>query len=59
MLARHDPARMREIAEQAVKWAAEKKISVYVDKVYPLAKAAEALGAIARREVKGKIVLRP
>jgi NADPH2:quinone reductase len=50
---------MREIAEQAVKWAGEKKISAHVDKVYPLAKAAEALGAIARREVKGKIVLKP
>ena len=59
MLARHDPARMRQIAEQAVQWAAEKKISAHVDKVYPLAKTAEALGAIARREVKGKIVLKP
>jgi NADPH:quinone reductase len=59
MLARYDPARMRAIAEQAVQWAAEKKISAHVDKVYPFAKAAEALQAIARRDVKGKIVLRP
>jgi NADPH2:quinone reductase len=59
MLARHDPARMRAIAEQAVKWAAEKRISAHVDKVYPLAKAADALQAIARREVKGKVILKP
>lgn len=59
MLARHDPARMRAIAEQAVRWAAAREISAHVDQVYPLARAADALGAIARREVKGKIVLKP
>jgi hypothetical protein len=30
-----------------------------VDKVYPLAQATDALNAIARREVKGKVILRP
>jgi NADPH2:quinone reductase len=58
-LARHDAARMRQIAEQAMAWAAAKRISAHVDKVYPLAQAADALNAIARREVKGKVVLRP
>lgn len=58
-LARHDSARMRQIAEQAMAWAAAGRISAHVDKVLPLAQAADALNAIARREVKGKVVLRP
>jgi hypothetical protein len=29
-----------------------------VDRVYPLVRAAEALTAIARREVKGKVILK-
>jgi NADPH2:quinone reductase len=58
MLARHDPARMRALAEQALAWAAEGRISAHVDKVYPLERVADALTAIARREVKGKVVLK-
>jgi NADPH2:quinone reductase len=58
-LVRRDPARGRALTEQLIKWAGEGRISAHVDKVYPLAQAAEALNAIARREVKGKIVLRP
>lgn len=58
-LARHDPARMREIAKQAVDWAGAGRISAPVDKVFPLAQAAEALNAIAHREVKGKVILQP
>jgi NADPH2:quinone reductase len=58
MLARHDPGRMKTLAEQAMKWAVEGKISAHVDRVYPLVRAAEALTAIGRREVKGKIILK-
>jgi NADPH2:quinone reductase len=58
MLARHDPARMKALAEQAMRWAAEGSISAHVDKVYPLAQAADALNAIARREVRGKVILK-
>ncbi|MEX2129427.1 MAG: NADPH:quinone oxidoreductase family protein [Xanthobacteraceae bacterium] len=58
MLARHDPPRMKALADQAMKWAVEGRISAHVDKVYPLARVAEALTAISRREVKGKIILK-
>jgi NADPH2:quinone reductase len=56
-LTRRNPARLREFIEQAMQWAQDGKISAHVDKTYPLAKTVEALGAISRREVKGKIIL--
>ena len=58
-MVRRDPARGTAITRQLVDWAREGRISAHVDKAYPLAQAAEALSAIARREVKGKFVLRP
>ena len=58
-LARRDPARGQAITQQLIEWAGEGRISAHVDKVYPLAQAADALNAIARREVKGKIILKP
>jgi NADPH2:quinone reductase len=58
-LVRRDPARGAAISKQILEWAREGKVSAHVDKVYPLAQAADALNAIARREVKGKIILRP
>jgi NADPH2:quinone reductase len=58
MLARHDPARMKSLAEQAMQWAVEGKISAHVGQVFPLARAAEALAAIARREARGKVILK-
>ncbi len=56
-LTRRHPARLRAFIEQTMAWAIDGKISAHVDKTYPLAKTVEALGAIARREVKGKIIL--
>jgi len=38
---------------------AEGKLSPHVHAVYPLKDAAEALKAIAAREVMGKVILRP
>jgi NADPH2:quinone reductase len=58
-LVRRDPARGAEISKQILEWAREGKVSAHVDKVYPLAQAADALNAIARREVKGKVILKP
>jgi NADPH2:quinone reductase len=58
-MARRNPARGQSLVQQLIEWAGEGRISAHVDKVYPLAQASEALNAIARREVKGKVVLRP
>lgn len=57
-MCRKYPDRLRALIEQALRWAEEGKISASVHKVYPLEKTAEALRAISRREVKGKIVLK-
>jgi NADPH:quinone reductase len=54
-----DPAGHRANMDQLVRWGAEKKISAHVDSVYPLAKTADALKAIAERKVMGKVILRP
>lgn len=57
-MSRKHPDRLRQLIEQTIRWAEEGKISAHVDRVYPLAKTAEALGAISRREVKGKVILK-
>jgi len=44
---------------QLVAWAAEGKLSAHVHEVYPLARTADALKAIASRTVMGKVILRP
>jgi NADPH2:quinone reductase len=54
-----DPAGHRANTEKLLAWAAEGKLSSHVHAVYPLAEAAAALKAIAAREVKGKVILRP
>jgi|SRR5579884_554979 len=48
----------RANTRQLLAWEAQGKLSTHVHAVYPLAEAAEALKAIARREVKGKVILR-
>src|SRR5690606_27217130 len=58
-MVRNDPARGTAISRQVLEWARAGRLSAHVDKVYPLDQAADALNAIARREVKGKIVLKP
>jgi NADPH2:quinone reductase len=45
--------------EELVAWCAAGKLSAHIHAVYPLERVAEALRAIAAREVMGKIVLRP
>jgi len=54
-----DPAGHRANTEQLLAWVAEGKLSPHVHAVYPLKDAAEALKAIAAREVMGKVILRP
>ena len=40
-------------------WVAQGKLSAHVDTVYSLDRTPEALQVIARREAKGKILVRP
>lgn len=55
----HDPDVHRANTAQIMQWAAEGKISAHVQQTYPLAQAADALKAIAARQVMGKLILRP
>jgi NADPH2:quinone reductase len=43
--------------QQLVDWCAQGRIAPHVHKTYRLDETAEALGAIARREVKGKAII--
>jgi NADPH2:quinone reductase len=49
----------RADTERIARWCVEGKLSGYVQAVYPLAEAAQALKDIAARKVMGKVVLRP
>ncbi len=54
-----NPQGQRALMTDIVRWCAEGKLSGHVHAVYPLAKIATALKAIADRKAMGKIVLRP
>jgi NADPH2:quinone reductase len=53
-----DPAAHRASAARLLAWEKAGKLSTHIHAIYPLAQGAEALKAIARREVKGKVILR-
>lgn len=55
--ARNNPLWLKETAELLMAYAREKKISAHVDSTFPLEECAAALGEIAGRRVKGKVVL--
>ena len=57
--AARDPAKNRAHAERVLGWLAEGKVRPHLDAVLPFDRAGEALEKLARREVKGKIVLVP
>ncbi|HEY1558445.1 MAG TPA: NADPH:quinone oxidoreductase family protein [Kofleriaceae bacterium] len=59
MFAMREPAINHAHAEQVFAWIAEGKLRPAVDAVLPFASAADALDRLARREVKGKLVLVP
>ena len=54
-----DKAGHRANTAQLMQWCAEGKLSSHVHAVYPLHEAADALKAIAARQVMGKVILRP
>jgi NADPH2:quinone reductase len=53
------PEADRANTRQLLDWMAEGKLSVAIHGRYPLDKTVEALGALARREVKGKVLIVP
>jgi NADPH2:quinone reductase len=54
-----ETARNRAHATRIFDWVAERKLVPHVDATFPFARASEALERMARREVKGKLVLVP
>lgn len=56
-MARAHPDWMRAAAATVMGYARDGRISAHVDGIYPLERCAEALGLIAGRKVKGKVVL--
>jgi NADPH2:quinone reductase len=57
--AMRDPGRNRAHCEQLFQWVAEGKLRPAIDAVLPFSEAGAALARLERREVKGKLVLRP
>jgi NADPH2:quinone reductase len=54
-----EPAKHRANMATLVDWCASGKITPHIHKVYSFAETAEALNAIARREIKGKAIIVP
>jgi NADPH2:quinone reductase len=54
-----EPARHRANMAQLLDWVVEGKIKPHIHKVYPLEETSDALLAIARREVRGKVIVTP
>jgi NADPH:quinone reductase len=57
--AMREPDKNRKNGERIFEWIQSGKLNPHIDRVLPFAKANEALAAMERREVKGKIVLTP
>ncbi len=57
--AMREPAKNRAHADQIFRWVAEGKLRPAIDAVLPFERAAEALGRLDARNVKGKLVLTP
>lgn len=54
-----EPARNREHIARLMAWIAEGRLRPHIDAALPLGRAAEALGRLAAREARGKLVLVP
>jgi NADPH2:quinone reductase len=57
--ATREPSAHRAELARLFDWAADGDVSAHVDAVLPLDQTAEAIARIARREAKGKILVRP
>ena len=55
---RREPELHRENMADLVRWAAAGTLRAHIHAVYPIDRAAEALGVLARREAQGKVLLK-
>ncbi|MGI9028927.1 MAG: quinone oxidoreductase family protein [Ilumatobacteraceae bacterium] len=55
----HDPARVRAMIERLLQRVADGELRVVIDRVFPLAEAAEAHRYIESRQAFGRVLLRP
>jgi NADPH2:quinone reductase len=53
-----EPATHRANMDQIFAWTKEGRLSAHVHHVFPLAETASALGVLARREAKGKVLVK-
>ena len=56
---KREPGLHQENMKQLVEWVLAGKVRPHIHEVYPLEQTAEALNAIARREVRGKVIVTP
>lgn len=56
---KRDPAGFRSAVERILEWTASGALKPEIDSVHPLADAAVALGRLAERKARGKVVLVP
>lgn len=54
-----EPERHRANMTQLLDWVVDGKVKPHIHKVYPLEETSDALLAIARREVRGKVIVTP
>jgi len=54
-----EPEKHRANMAQLLDWVLDGRIKPHIHKVYPIEKTSEALMAIARREVRGKVIVTP
>lgn len=54
-----EPARLPQQMAEILQWQADGVINPHIHGTYPLEETAKALQAIARREVKGKVIIAP
>ncbi len=56
---RRDKKGYADNMQELFNWYQQEKVSLIIDKCYPLAQTAQALKAVANRQVMGKVILTP
>ena len=57
--ARQNPGAFRQQISRLLAWGAEGAIRPHIDHVLPLEQTAEALRMMERRQIKGKVIVKP